>query len=156
MGILLTITLIAVLVSFLSNKQKTLMGIRKGLKMFLGILPDMLVVLVLASAFMAMVPESAITRLLGHDAGVAGFLTAAFIGSVALIPGFIAYPLAAVLQRGGVSLNVIAVFITTLMMVGIITLPVERKYFGWKVALWRNGLSFAGALAVGFLMGVFL
>jgi len=48
------------------------------------------------------------------------------------------------------------VFITTLMMVGITTLPVESRYFGWKIALYRNGLSFIGALVVGLLMGLFL
>ena len=156
MRILLTITLAAVLVSFFFNRKKTMTGIRKGFKMFLGILPDILVVLALASVFMTLVPENVIARLLGREAGATGFFTAAAIGSVALIPGFIAYPLSAVLLRSGVSYNVIAVFITTLMMVGIITLPVEQKYFGWKVALWRNGLSFAGALTVGFLMGIFL
>jgi uncharacterized membrane protein YraQ (UPF0718 family) len=105
---------------------------------------------------LALTPESVIIRLLGRGSGAAGIATAAIIGSVALVPGFIAFPLAAVLHRSGVSLDVIAVFITTLMMVGIITLPVERKYFGWKIALYRNGLSLAGALVVGLLMGLFL
>jgi hypothetical protein len=71
-------------------------------------------------------------------------------------PGFIAFPLGAILVRSGVSYQVVAVFITTLMMVGILTLPLEAKYFGWRVSILRNALSFAGALLVGLLMGIFL
>ena len=156
MRLLLLITICVVLVSLFFDRNKTWMGIRKGIKMFFDILPDLLVVLVVAAVLLAVTPESVIVRLLGRNSGVAGIMTAAIIGSFALVPGFIAYPLAAVLHRSGVSLDVIAVFITTLMMVGVITLPVERSYFGWKVALYRNGLSFVGALVVGLLMGLFL
>jgi len=154
--LLLAITIGAVLVSFLWDRQKTWTGIRKGLKMLFGILPDLLVVLVIAAVLLAAVPEAAMVRFLGAKSGAGGMMTAAAIGSVALVPGFIAYPLAAVLHRSGVALDVIAVFITTLMMVGVITLPVEQRYFGWKVALCRNALSFVGAVVVGLLMGLFL
>ena len=156
MKLLLIFTIIAVIGSFIFDRKRTWTGIRKGIRMFLGILPDLIVVLIVAAVLLAITPESVIVRLLGKNSGVAGIATAAFIGSVALVPGFIAIPLAAVLHRSGVSLDVIAVFITTLMMVGIITLPVEKKYFGWKVALSRNGLSLIGAIVVGFLMGMFL
>lgn len=156
MRVMVMTTIGAVFASLLFDRKRTWAGIRKGVRMFLGILPDLLIVLVAAAVLLAAAPESVIIRLLGRGSGAAGIATAAIIGSVALVPGFIAFPLAAVLHRSGVSLDVIAVFITTLMMVGIITLPVERKYFGWKIALYRNGLSLAGALVVGLLMGLFL
>jgi len=153
---MLIITIGAVLASLLFDRKRTWAGIRRGIRMFLGILPDLLVVLIAAAVLLALTPESVIVRLLGKGSSLAGMAAAAIIGSIALVPGFIAFPLAAVLHQKGVSLDVIAVFITTLMMVGIVTLPVERKYFGWKIALYRNGLSFAGALVVGLLMGLFL
>jgi len=153
---MLIITIAAALASLLFDRRRTWAGLRRGVRMFLAILPDLLVVLIAAAALLALTPESAIVRLLGKGSGPAGIAAAAIIGSIALVPGFIAFPLAAVLHQSGVSLDVIAVFITTLMMVGIVTLPVERKYFGWKIALYRNGLSFAGALVVGLLMGLFL
>jgi uncharacterized membrane protein YraQ (UPF0718 family) len=156
MRVMLIITIGAVLASLLFDRRRTWAGIRRGVRMFLGILPDLLVVLIAASVLLALTPESVIVRLLGRESGLAGIAAAATVGSIALIPGFIAFPLAAVLHQSGVSLDVIAVFITTLMMVGIVTLPIERRYFGWKVALYRNGLSFAGALVVGLLMGLFL
>ena len=84
----------------------------------------------------------------GAGPGPLPFFTALGIGSIALIPGFIAYPLAAVLRQNGASTPVLAAFITSLMMVGILTLPIEAKFFGWRVSLLRNGLALVGALFV--------
>jgi len=41
-------------------------------------------------------------------------------------------------------------------MVGVLTLPIEFKYFGKKAAIMRNVLSFFGAIIVGLLIGLFL
>jgi uncharacterized membrane protein YraQ (UPF0718 family) len=144
------------LLSFIFNMRKTWNGIRIGLRMFLRILPDFLIILAAAALLLALVPETALSHWIGRDSGPRGFAVAALAGSVALIPGFIAFPLAAVLMKSGASMGSVAVFITTLMMVGIFTLPVEKRYFGWRIALLRNGLSFLGALIVGFCMGLIL
>jgi uncharacterized membrane protein YraQ (UPF0718 family) len=72
------------------------------------------------------------------------------------LTGFIAFPLGAILLKSGVTCGVVTVFITTLMMVGIITIPLEAKYFGLKVTILRNALSFVGAFIVGVVMGLFL
>ena len=38
------------------------------------------------------------------------------------------------------------------MMVGIVTLPLERRFFGTRVAVARNALSLIGALVIGLTM----
>ena len=146
---LLVFTIAAVLISLLLNKKKTTAGVKKGMKMFLNLLPPFITVLIAVSFVLAFLPKEVLQKLLGADSGIAGFFIAAGLGSIALIPGFIAYPLASVLLKNGVSYPVISVFITTLMMVGIVTLPIERKFFGWRVAITRNVLSFIGALIIG-------
>jgi hypothetical protein len=40
------------------------------------------------------------------------------------------------------------------MMVGVVTLPLEAKFFGMKPALARNALNFVGALAIGLTMAL--
>jgi len=80
--------------------------------------------------------------------GLLPFFSALGVGSIALIPGFIAYPLAAVLRQNGATVPVLAAFITSLMMVGVLTLPLEARYFGWRAALLRNGLALCGAIIV--------
>jgi len=149
-------TLGCLIVSILFDLKKTIAGIKRGLTMFFKLLPVLLFMLAMVSIVLLLISEKTLIRYIGNDAGFAGWLIAAMLGSIALIPGFIAYPLCGILIKSGVSYGIIAVFITTLMMVGIITLPIEAKFFGWKISILRNVLSFIGALLVGFLMKLFL
>lgn len=155
MEILIIIAAIAIIASLVADRRKTWEGTKRGLLMFVKIAPAILSVLILVSIVLFLVPNEIIVKYLGEDAGLAGYLFAAVAGSVALIPGFIAFPLAGVLVKTGVGYPVIAVFITTLMMVGILTLPVEIKFFGTRVSLIRNAFYLAGALIIGFLIGLF-
>jgi uncharacterized membrane protein YraQ (UPF0718 family) len=156
MKFLLILTALALIISLIADKNKTLLGIKKGFKMFLGLLSMVLNVLILVSVFLYLVPKETLANVLGKNSGVLGFGIAAVIGSISLIPMFITYPLAAILLKSGVSYQVLAVFITTLLMVGVLTLPLEAKYFGMKTSIIRNALSFVGALIIGLVVGLFL
>ena len=48
----------------------------------------------------------------------------------------------------------IAAFVSTLMMVGIVTLPVEVKYFGKKISYTRNVLAFMFSFIVAIVVGM--
>ena len=150
------ITFVLLGLSFLFDVQKTLKGIKKGLTMFMNLLPVLLLMLALVSIVLFLVPNELLIRYMGKDAGLEGWTMAALLGSVALIPGFIAYPLSSVLLKSGVSYATIAVFITTLTMVGLVTLPLEAKFFGWRTSIIRNSVSFIAALFIGFIMSLFL
>ncbi|PKN01855.1 MAG: permease [Elusimicrobia bacterium HGW-Elusimicrobia-1] len=149
MGIFLIFSLAAIAVSYAADKEKTRLAIKKGVRMFFELLPRVLNTLAVISILLYLIPQDAIIKVLGSQSGVAGFLIAAVVGSVALIPAFISFPLAAMLLKGGATYGVTAVFLTTLMMVGVLTLPIEAKYFGWKMSIIRNIFGFAAALLVG-------
>jgi uncharacterized membrane protein YraQ (UPF0718 family) len=149
MKLLFIFTLIAVILSFIANRKKTLQGLKMALNLFLNTLPSFITVLIAVAFLLAFLPKEVLAKLLGEKSGAFGFVIAALLGSISLIPGIVAYPLSSVLLKNGASYPVIAVFITTLMMVGIVTLPVESKFFGFKVAFTRNLLSFIGALIIG-------
>jgi uncharacterized membrane protein YraQ (UPF0718 family) len=112
--------------------------------------------LILVSVVLYFVPGDFIGQYLGSNAGITGFVLAAFIGSIALIPGFISYPIAASLIQQGAAYTVVATFMTTLMMVGVATLPLEVKYFGKMVAITRNVLNFFAAMVIGLLVGLIM
>jgi len=154
--LLIIFTVILLISSLVANRNKTWIGIRKGLTMFLGLLPILLLMLAIISIVLFLVPNETFVKYMGEGSGIKGWITAAVFGSVALIPGFIAYPLSGILIDNGVSYSVISVFITTLMMTGFLTLPVEVKFFGWKVSFIRNMVSLVAALFIGFIMGFFL
>jgi uncharacterized membrane protein YraQ (UPF0718 family) len=156
MVILIALTIVCIVLSFIFDRQKTMVGLKKGMKMFLNLLPVILVLIIVISIVLFFLPNEMIIHFLGKGAGFLSYIIAALIGSIALIPGFIAYPLSGILVISGVSYSVIAVFITTLMMVGVLTLPLEAKYFGLKTAIIRNSLYFIGALIIGLIIGLIM
>jgi uncharacterized membrane protein YraQ (UPF0718 family) len=145
-----------VFISYYFDKEKTKQGVNKGLKILKGLLSPFVNIMILASILLALVPPEMIEHYLGGEAGFFGVTLSALIGSITLIPAFIVYPIASELLKRGASYMVIATFITTLLMVGIVTYPLESKYFGKKVALVRNVLNFFAAIIIGLLIGVIM
>jgi uncharacterized membrane protein YraQ (UPF0718 family) len=76
------------------------------------------------------------------------------VGSITLIPPFVAFPTASMLLAGGAGYMQIGAFVSTLMMVGIITIPVEIKYFGKKMTILRNVFAFIFSFAVAVIIGL--
>lgn len=156
MVVLSIMTIAFMLVSFFINRHTTWQGIKRGLELFMNLFPILLLMLALVSVVLFFIPNEMLLTYMGEGSGIAGWGIAAFFGSVSLIPGFIAFPLCSVLIKSGVAYSTIAVFITTLMMVGIITLPLEARFFGFRTSVVRNLLSLVAALLTGLVMSYFL
>ena len=149
------ITGLAVLVSLISSREKTLKAIKIAARRFVNILPAFLIMLVLISIVLFLVPDKVIANYLGADNKFIDVLLASFIGSITLMPGFIAFPLCGILLKKGVLYMVLSAFTTTLMMVGVLTYPIEKQYFGMKVTILRNVISLFIALVVAVIIGIF-
>lgn len=148
------LTGIALIVSFIKNKHKTMLALKKAWKSFENILPQFLSILVIIGILLTVLTAEQISRFIGVESGWLGVLVAAFIGSITLVPGFVAFPLAAALLQNGAGYMQIAAFISTLMMVGIVTAPLEMQYFGKKATFTRNLSAFFYSLFVAFIMGL--
>jgi uncharacterized membrane protein YraQ (UPF0718 family) len=129
------------------------MALKKGWKAFDNILPEFLVVMLFVGVMLAVLDPQTISKFIGKNSGWAGVVFAALVGSVTLIPGFIAFPTASLLIQAGAGLMQIGAFISTLMMVGIITMPVEIKYFGKKMTIYRNLMAFLFSFFVAYVIG---
>ena len=149
------ITGFAILLSFIVNSKKTLMAIKIAVKKFVNILPAFLTMLIFVSVVLFLVPDKVISNYLGNSNKFVGVTFASFFGSITLMPGFIAFPLCGILLKKGVSYMVLSAFTTTLMMVGVLTYPIEKEYFGIKVTIVRNVISFFIALIVALMTGIF-
>ena len=145
---------LAVLISLIANRQKTLKAGKIAAKRFVTILPAFLVMLILVSIVLFLVPDQVISTYLGVNNKFIGVLIAAFLGSITLMPGFIAFPLCGILLKKGVLYMVLSAFTTTLMMVGVLTYPIEKEYFGIRVTIIRNVLSLFIALVVAVMIGI--
>ena len=110
--------------------------------------------LILISIALFLIPDEVITDYLGISNKYIALFVASVLGSAILMPGFIVYPLAGVLLTKGIPYMVLSGFTTTLMMVGVLTYPVERAYLGTKVTIIRNLISFFIALTVAVITGI--
>jgi len=152
---LYTITVFALILSFIANRKKTLMGIKIAVKKFINILPAFLTMLILVSIVLFLVPDKTISNCLGNSNKFISMIFASILGSITLMPGFIAFPLCGILLKKGVPYMVLSAFTTTLMMVGVLTYPIEKEYFGMKVTVIRNIISFFIAIIVALVTGIF-
>lgn len=144
---------VLLLISAYKSKIKTKQALKKALKSLENILPQLLSILLLIGGMLAVLDQDLIARLLGASSGVVGMILAGVLGSITLIPGFAAFPLAASLLKNGAGYGQIAMFVSTLMMVGIVTLPMEFKFFGKQTALKRNLFALIFSVLVAIVMG---
>lgn len=145
---------ILLLVSFYKDKKKTKMALKKAWKAFENIMPEFLVVILLVGLLLAIMNPEMISGIIGDKSGWFGVILAAVLGSITLIPGFVAFPMTALLLDGGAGYMQIGAFISALMMVGIVTIPVEIKYFGKKLTIYRNALAFVFSFVVALVIGM--
>lgn len=114
---------------------------------FLGFLPILVAAIVVGKVFSLYITEDRIGMLLkGERRNIMG---ASVLGLVT--PGPLApyLPLLKVLQSGGLSLSVVAAFITSQTLVGPLRAFLEVDMFGLAFFIFRVAASFAIAISVG-------
>ena len=146
------ISLLLLIFSFFKDKKKTKIALKKAWKSLENILPEFLVVLLLVGVLLSVFNADMISKIIGAGSGWLGVVLASIVGAITLIPGFIAFPMAAMLLQGGAGYMQIGAFVSTLMMVGVVTLPIEIKYFGKKLTIFRNALAFLFSFLVAYII----
>jgi len=146
-------TFFCLIFAFTKDKTKTKRALVISLKLFFRILPMVIATVILIGLILGFVPRDQISRIIGEQAGFRGIFVVAVLGAVLHIPSIISFPLAGSLLKSGASVTAVAVFITTLTMIGIATLPIEIRELGKRMAILRNGFSFLIAIVIGLIMG---
>ncbi|MCI2161947.1 MAG: permease [Oscillospiraceae bacterium] len=152
--ILYGVALVLLAISFFKDKKKTKLSLKKAWKSFENIMPQFLVVILLVGILLAVLNTEIISKLIGSNSGWLGVVVSALIGAVTLIPGFVAFPTAAMLLQSGAGYMQIGAFVSTLMMVGVVTMPVEIKYFGKRLTILRNVFAFFFSFIVAYIIGM--
>ncbi len=146
----------ALIFAFIKDKDKAVKSIKIAFKSFIKMLPVVLIMIIAIGLLLGFVPPEQISRFVGEQSGVGGILLVGVVGALMHIPALLSFPLAASILENGASVTAVVAFITTLTMIGMITLPLEIKILGKKMALLRNGISFVIAILIAFIMGMIL
>jgi uncharacterized membrane protein YraQ (UPF0718 family) len=152
--ILYTIATIYLGISSMKNKSKTKTALLNSWKMFRNVLPDLLAIMLFVGLALSLLTPSLISSIIGENSGLMGIIYSTIIGSVALIPSFIVFPLGHTLVQNGAALPQVAVLMSTLMSVGIATISMEQKTFGHSFAYARNASAIIMSLLFALIIWV--
>lgn len=152
--ILYSIAIVLLAVSFFKDKKKTIKSLKVGWNSFKKLLPSAITIMIFVGITLAVVNKDVISKIIGSESGVFGSVLALIVGSLVLIPSFIAFPLGGALLHAGAGYAQVAALVSTIMAVGIITLPMEIKYFNKSMAVRRVIYSFAVCVIFTVVIGL--
>ena len=150
--ILYLLTAVLYLVSYVKDKDKTKRAFLQGWKSLTNMMPQFLGIIIVVGVTLAVVKPDTISQILGNSSGALGVVLAAIIGSIVMMPTFVAFSTGDMLLKSGAGLPQVAALISTLTLIGIITIPMEAKYIGKKATLYRNLAAFFFSILVGYIM----
>ena len=149
--ILYSLALVLLLVSFIKDKVKTKKALKIAFTSFENIMPQFLSVIVFVGIVLAYVQPETISKLIGTS--FLGIIFSAIIGSITLLPTFVAFSLGNTLLSSGAGYSQVAALISTLTLVGMMTFSMEAKFIGKWAAFLRNFLAFLFSFIVALFVG---
>lgn len=132
------------------------MALKKAWKAFENILPEFLTVIMFVGVLLAVLNPQVISKIIGNNSGWFGIIIAAVVGAVTLIPGFVAFPTAAMLLQNGVKFSNILIFIGAWSTTKIPMVLFEMSALGTKFTLTRLLIDIPGIIIIAYLLGAFV
>lgn len=151
--ILYGLCIMLLLISFSKDKEKTKKAVKNGLKSWEKIMPQFLSITIVISIILAILKPEIISNLIGESSSLLGVLLSSVIGSIAIMPTFVAFSTGNTLIQSGAGYAQVSALISTLTMVGLLTYTLESEYIGKKAAFYRNFLAFLFSFIVAAFMG---
>jgi uncharacterized membrane protein YraQ (UPF0718 family) len=150
------VSIILLVLSMIKKKEETLKSIKKSKNMMKHMMPSIISIILIIGIILTVLPAETISTYFGDESSISSVVIASTIGSITIIPAFVAFPLVASFINSGANVMSATAFLTTLTMVGVATFPLEKEQFGTKFALYRNGLSFLFSIVIAVVMGVII
>ena len=108
------ITGLAILISFVASRDKTVKALKIAFRQFVNIFPTFFTMIILISIVLFVFPDNVLLKYLGGGSKMRSVLIASFLGSITVAPGFIAFPLCGILLKKGVAYMVLSLLLALL------------------------------------------
>ncbi len=156
LALLLFLFLLALAYLVFATGKFPLDGIISGGHLFVNLLPRLLLGFALAGLVQKMIPEQAMEKWLGHQAGLRGIITGSIIGMA--LPGgpYVIYPIVAGLRSSGAGIGSLLSLVTAKELFGPVRLIAwEYPLLGVDFLVIRFAVSLLLPLLVG-IVGQFI
>lgn len=151
--ILYGLSSLLLIISFIKNKDKTKKALKIAFTSFENIMPQFLSIIIFIGIILSIISPETISKIIGDSSGFLGIILSAVLGSITLMPTFVAFSLGNTLLNNGAGYAQVAALISTLTLVGFLTFSLESKYIGKKAAFLRNIIAFFFSIIVALLLG---
>ena len=134
------------------HKGVALEGFRQTGTLLKQVAPVLIPAFILAGMVSVLIPSEALTRMLGSESGMRGILIGTIAG--ALTPGgpFLAFPLLALLLKGGASVGAVVAYLSSWALLGVHRmLAFEIPILGMRFVLIRAAASLLAPLLIGWV-----
>ena len=99
--ILYCLSILLLIISFIKDKNKTKSAIISAVKSFENILPQFLFIIVTIGIILAFINPNTISKIIGSNSGFIGVILSAILGSITMMPTFVAFSLGNTLLLNG-------------------------------------------------------
>ncbi len=155
MSIVIVLSLTLIATAFAVRQGVAREGASEALKLILQVGPVLLPAFVLAGMMSALISTDMIAQWLGREAGLRGLLAGTLAGALTPAGPFVAFPLLAVLLKGGASVGAVTAYLTAWALLGVHrVVALEIPMLGWRFALVRYLASLAVPVVTGFIVQV--
>jgi len=149
--VMLAIAGVLTVAAYLKGPGVPIEGLRAGARLFLGILPSLIVAFIAAGMIGQVLPRELMTRWLGEESGIKGLTIATLAGAVTPGGPFVQFPIVASLLKAGAGVAPLMAYLTAWSLLGVNRILVyEIPLLGPKLAFSR----IAASLALPFLVGI--
>jgi len=145
---MLGIVALLYLVLGILHPDKTVAAFWTSLGVLKMIIPILLLVFFLMALLNAYIDEKSISRHMGEESGMKGWMLALFGGILSHGPGYVWYPLLQNLREQGAKDGLIVAFIYA-RAIKIPWIPLMITYFGWSFTLFYTFWVVVGAWMQG-------
>ena len=114
--ILYALAFVGFFISFFKDKEKTKRALINALKSMENIMPQFLSIIVIVGLMLALVDTNTISTLIGSKSGFLGVVFSTVIGSIVMVPTFVAFSTANTLLNSGAGYAQVAGLVSTLTL----------------------------------------
>lgn len=137
--------------AFVVDRDGAGRALASGGRVFLSVVLIIVSVFGILGLFQVWVDKKRVATHLGERAGLGTILLGAAFGTVLVGPVYVIFPLLFAIRAHGARWAVVTAILTA-WAVKIPMVPLEVQFLGWRFALARTVLTFAGAVIMGYLV----
>jgi len=143
------------MLAYIKDPNLPLEGLKDGGRLFLDILPALILAFIAAGMIGKILPRELMTRWLGEGSGMRGLCIATVAGTATPGGPFVQFPIVAALLKSGAGIAPLMAYISAWSLLGFNRFLIyEVPLLGWKLSLSRMAASLIFPIIIGLLTRV--